>query len=99
MQKQRLSELPVEESQLNSTSSKASPIAQTTTPTKTTATSTGVPTTTSPTEMDTPPPVIKRRVKEPKISSESDIIKQLQDICMTIDPRDVYSNMVKIGQG
>ncbi|KAI8997052.1 kinase-like domain-containing protein [Pilobolus umbonatus] len=44
------------------------------------------------------PPVIKRKAKEPK-QEEVDVIKQLKNICMNVDPKEIYSDMVKIGQG
>ena len=44
------------------------------------------------------PPVIKRKQKEPK-QQELDVVKQLKDICYTVDPNDIYKDMIKIGQG
>lgn len=44
------------------------------------------------------PPVIKRKQKEPK-PQELDVIRQLKDICYTVDPNDMYKDMIKIGQG
>jgi len=44
------------------------------------------------------PPVIKRKQKEPK-PQELDVVKQLKDICYTVDPNDIYKDMIKIGQG
>ncbi|CEP11924.1 hypothetical protein [Parasitella parasitica] len=44
------------------------------------------------------PPVIKRKQKEPR-QQEVDVLKQLKDICYTVDPNDIYKDMIKIGQG
>lgn len=44
------------------------------------------------------PPVIKRKAKEPN-QAECDVLKQLQDICFNMDPKEIYKDMVKIGQG
>lgn len=44
------------------------------------------------------PPVIKRKQKDPK-PQELDVVKQLKDICYTVDPNDIYKDMIKIGQG
>ncbi|KAI8644099.1 kinase-like domain-containing protein [Parasitella parasitica] len=44
------------------------------------------------------PPVIKRKQKEPR-QEEIDVLKQLKDICYTVDPNDIYKDMIKIGQG
>ncbi|OAD01730.1 hypothetical protein MUCCIDRAFT_144517, partial [Mucor lusitanicus CBS 277.49] len=40
----------------------------------------------------------KRKQKEPK-QQELDVVKQLKDICYTVDPNDIYKDMIKIGQG
>jgi hypothetical protein len=44
------------------------------------------------------PPVVKRKAKEPN-QGEIDFVKQLKEICFTVDPNDIYKDMVKIGQG
>lgn len=44
------------------------------------------------------PPVVKRKAKEPN-QGEIDFVKQLKAICFTVDPNDIYKDMVKIGQG
>lgn len=44
------------------------------------------------------PPVVKRIAKEPN-QGEIDFVKQLEDLCFTADPNDIYKDMVKIGQG
>ncbi|KAI9481060.1 MAG: kinase-like domain-containing protein [Benjaminiella poitrasii] len=45
------------------------------------------------------PPVIKRKPKEQSKSLESDVLNQLKDICYTVDPNEIYKDMIKIGQG
>ncbi|KAI9280388.1 kinase-like domain-containing protein [Sporodiniella umbellata] len=43
-------------------------------------------------------PVIKRRQIK-TTSSTCDVVSQLEEICINQDPRDIYHNMTKIGQG
>ncbi|CAO3699297.1 unnamed protein product [Rhizopus stolonifer] len=61
-------------------------------------------TSTNATEINTAPvnneeetPVIKRR--QTKQSSNSDVVSQLKEICINKDPKEIYYNMIKIGQG
>ncbi|KAG1052553.1 hypothetical protein G6F46_006364 [Rhizopus delemar] len=43
-------------------------------------------------------PVVKRRqAKQP--SQSTDVVSQLKEICINKDPKEIYHNMVKIGQG
>lgn len=43
------------------------------------------------------PVVMRRQVKY--ISPDKDAVSQLKEICINKDPSEIYSDMVKIGQG
>lgn len=43
-------------------------------------------------------PVVKRRQVK-STSPDKDVVSQLEEICINKDPREIYSDMVKIGQG
>lgn len=43
-------------------------------------------------------PVVKRRQTK-SASQDTDVVSQLKEICINKDPREIYSDMVKIGQG